>query len=271
MGNQVKTKLNQAFAPQVEGAGSLGPRTNLWTVSFGVTLLVFGALLGYGVMVPLFLLGFIFPVCNVWTEFVLHRGTSLLMNLQTWYQARLSIAIEPKSSSRKPQIILSNHRSHLDAFLFLATIPGVRMLARKSLFFIPFLGGMMRITRQIPAKRGMVTSLQRAMEELKLRALEGQNVLIFPEMTRCQPGFDGIQPFSILPFQMALQIQAEIIPVVLKGTDQVWPKGKWGIVSNHLIQAFSLPKICASQFESSAELRDAVWKSMNEAYRAKIQ
>ena len=177
------------------------------------------------------------------------------MKIQPWFKLKASLQLPNQNQGT---LFISNHRSHLDAFILLSHIQGIRMLTRKSLFFIPFLNVMMILTRQIPSERGHVDSLLNAFEKIKKSLKDKERILIFPEMTRCQKGFKGVQSFSLLPFQLALKENLTVYPLVIKNTDQVWAKNSVLINPSFPIEILSLPPVSANLFSSAVEFRDFV-------------
>ena len=123
---------------------------------------------------------------------------------------------------------------------------------------------MMYLSKQIPAARGEITSLSRAVERATDMVHSGERVLIFPEMTRCEPGFKGTQAFSLLPFQAAFKAKLLIVPIVFKRTDEVWPKGENEIHFDVKVSVKSLETIDSAQFPSVLELKDFVQAKINQ-------
>ena len=226
----------------------------IWLLYFIFSILWIGFILAYGLAVPLFLLGLIFRPAARAADWVVQKGIHFLMWTQPWYHADLDLQLPEQGCA----LLIANHRSHLDAFIMLSSIQGIRMLARRSLIFIPFLNVMMILTRQIFSKRGDVDSLLLAMENVKNRLSKGERVLIFAEMTRCEAGLRGAQAFSLVPFQMAMQARVPVIPLVFKNTDRVWPKGSSSLIPHQRVKIKTLEPVHPEAFSSVSELRDHV-------------
>ncbi len=173
-----------------------------------------------------------FPRACPWAlptaERILRYFCELLMRVQPWIRAEIDFPSEFQRPSRPGErgcLIVSNHRSHLDAFYLLSEVAGLRLLAKRTLFRVPFLGLVMWGTRQIPVKRGRLDDFARAIDTIRSGLERGERIHVFPEMTRCPAGTEGTQEFLSAPFHAALQAGARILPVVFSGTDQAWPKG----------------------------------------------
>ncbi|MGA2361385.1 MAG: lysophospholipid acyltransferase family protein [Candidatus Aminicenantales bacterium] len=126
-----------------------------------------------------------------------------------------------------PYVFMSNHLSFLDGPLLATAIPRpVRIILKKSVFRIPVLGIGMRHIGYVPVDRkgakGGQKSIHRAAE---LMHEKGYSFLVFPEGTRSRDG--RIQAFRRGGFFLALEGGAPIVPVTIKGTFDLMPKGQW--------------------------------------------
>jgi len=139
--------------------------------------------------------------------------------------------LDPKSS----YIFMANHLSFLDGPLLFWLIPrSIRVILKKEVFRIPVIGMGMRYVGFIPVDRkrmrGGKRSIDRAVRLMKRR---GYSFLIFPEGTRSRDG--RIQAFKRGGFFLALESRAPIVPITIKGTYELMPRGrittKRGLVS----------------------------------------
>lgn len=258
MATAVKIKQE---APEITAGGRFSA---FWLLYFIFMIGLIGALLAYGVCTPLYLLGRVFPGLKKRADYCLCRGIYLLMSVQPWLDAKIDLSVLEKTSGRG-RLLVSNHRSHLDAFILLSRVEGIRIFAKSTLFSIPFLGLMMRLTEQIPVKRGRMDGFFAAMDAVRDRLRKQQTVHIFPEMTRCAPGFQGTRNFSSAPFAVAMQEQVPIVPIVFRDTDQVWPKGTFGLSFRHPIVITALDPIDPREFSSVDALRAETKRRIDEA------
>jgi 1-acyl-sn-glycerol-3-phosphate acyltransferase len=90
-------------------------------------------------------------------------------------------------------------------------------------------------------------------------------VHVFPEMTRCQPGFQGTQRFTVGPFHAALQEKAWVVPIVMAGTDGVWPRGSIRLAFRSKIRVEALDPIPSSDYSSADELKAEVQRRIDQA------
>ena len=240
----------------------------VWLLYFLATIGLVGATLAYGFAAPLYLLGLAWKPASKAADRVIVWGIGWLMRIQPWLSADIQISVVDPRVRTTGVLMVSNHRSHLDSFILLSQVQGIRILAKRTLFYVPFLGMMMRMTRQIPARRGQLDSFWKAIELIRLRLRQGDVVHVFPEMTRCSPGFTGTANFSIAPFLTAIQERVPVIPVVFTGTDAVWPKGSFGLNFRRPVTAKALAPIDSAGYTSAEALRDETRRRINEALLA---
>ncbi len=123
----------------------------------------------------------------------------------------------------------------------------------------------MAVSRQIPVYERGVDSYLLAMEIVRQRLRNGETVHVFPEMTRCPKGFSGTKDFSTMPFHIARQEGIPILPIVFKGTDEVWPRGQIGLNFRRPVYGAMLETVEPSEFESAQELKSEVQRRIGVA------
>ena len=123
-------------------------------------------------------------------------------------------------------VIVCNHQSMLDILLALACLPvHFKFIAKRELFWVPFLGWHLAVARYICLRRGDALSGRQAMEKARQWIQRGVSVVFFPEGTRSPDG--EIHEFKAGAFKVALEEKAEILPVVVTGTRNAIPKHSW--------------------------------------------
>ena len=122
-------------------------------------------------------------------------------------------------------VVISNHVSHLDAFLISHLPWEMKWLAKASLFKVPFLGWGMRWAGDIPVKRTAGKSIGEAMARCAWYLQHEMPVCIFPEGTR-SPN-DDLLPFKDGAFRLAIENAADILPLAVAGTRHALPKHSW--------------------------------------------
>ncbi len=127
---------------------------------------------------------------------------------------------------RQSYILVSNHQSNFDIFAFLGYLPiQFRWIAKATLFRVPFMGWAMTRIGYIPIERESPKKAYRSMLQAAERVKSGVSILIFPEGTRSPNG--ELQAFKKGLFLIALKSQAPILPITIRGTAQIMPKGDW--------------------------------------------
>jgi 1-acyl-sn-glycerol-3-phosphate acyltransferase len=128
---------------------------------------------------------------------------------------------------RTTLIFMPNHMSFLDGPLVMMLIPGAaRVILKKSVLRLPVVGLGMRHVGFVPVDRkgidGGKKSVARAASLMRER---GYSFLVFPEGTRSRDGTLGA--FRRGGFFLAVASGAPIVPVTIRGTRELMPKGQW--------------------------------------------
>lgn len=236
------------------------PPSVFWLIYFLLTFCLIAGVFAFCVYVPCWLVGCVWSPARNFSGRLLRDAGHRILGIQPWLKAETQIPLD-----LKPGLTISNHRSHLDGFILISTIPGLRILARDSLFKIPIFGTMMVLTGQIKVKRGNVQDYMRVQEEIRTHLLKGERVHIFPEMTRCPEGLQGTQEFFLSPFHIAMQTRVLIYPIAIRETDRAWPKGKLGLRPGIPVTVKMLPPVDPKEFADAEGLRQAVRSRINEA------
>ena len=128
---------------------------------------------------------------------------------------------------RGPAVFVANHQSHLDIPVLSSLLPYRSLwFAKRELFWIPVFGQGMRAVGQIPVDRGNREAARASIEAAAGEVVRGFSVTIFPEGTRSADG--TLRPFKLGFAHLAAASGAPVVPLVLRGTGLLWPKGAWG-------------------------------------------
>ena len=122
-------------------------------------------------------------------------------------------------------IYMSNHQSHLDIPMLYATLPSptIRMLAKTELFRIPLWGTGLRAAEFVEVDRKNHTSAVRSIDHAARLIRDGVSIYLAPEGTRSRDGRIG--KLKKGGFHLALGTGAPIVPVAIRGTLQILPRG----------------------------------------------
>jgi len=192
-----------------------------------------------------------FGVARIW-------GRCLLKASAVRVEARYDPALEPGRS----YVFLCNHQSLFDIPLLLTTCPGqVRMMAKRSLFRIPFFGWGLWAGGFIPIDRGDRSTARQSFAAAMARVRAGTSILLFPEGTRSMT--DTLLPFQRGGFLLAQKTGLPIVPVGVRGTRGIQPKGSVAIRPGKVVVSYGAP-ISAADYgirrkaELTAEVRRRV-------------
>ena len=122
-------------------------------------------------------------------------------------------------------VYMSNHQSHLDIPMLYATLPSptIRMLGKKELFKIPLWGRGLRAAEFIEVDRSNHTRARASIDHAARLIRDGVSVYLAPEGTRSVTGTIG--PLKKGGFHLAKDTQTPIVPVAIKGTIDILPRG----------------------------------------------
>ena len=150
--------------------------------------------------------------CREWS-------TALLKLVRTNLTVRGEV---PDFNDGRRYIIMSTHASHYDIPVSFVSLPGsIRMLAKKELFMIPLLGQAMAAAEFPSIDR---SNRQNAVRDLdRARAMMESGIVLWaaPEGTRSPDG--NLLPFKKGCFHLALDTEAVIVPVAIRGIHRVLP------------------------------------------------
>lgn len=186
-------------------------------------LCVFVYVLAVLVLTPVLLVCFVFGLREPFAAI----GKAALRLGRLILGFKVDIAGLERLDPKTPCIYMANHLSLLDGPILFAVIPGsVRVLLKKEVFRIPVIGQSMRFIGFIPVDRKGIRAGKRSIDRaVRQMAERGYSFLIFPEGTRSRDG--RIQPFKRGGFFLALASGAPIVPVIIRGSFGLMPRGRF--------------------------------------------
>jgi 1-acyl-sn-glycerol-3-phosphate acyltransferase len=149
-----------------------------------------------------------------------------------WFGQRvvelLDVELEASGAELVPDravIYLSNHQSHLDIPMLYATLPSptIRMLAKKELFQIPLWGRGLRAAEFVEVDRANHRRAIDSIDHAAQLVRDGVSIYLAPEGTRSMDGRIG--KLKKGGFHLALATGAPIVPVAIRGTINILPRG----------------------------------------------
>lgn len=171
-------------------------------------------------------------VCGLWDR----RGRQQHWVARQWARVLLKLAWSPVTvehaerlqtlrhpDTRRPlAVFAANHLSYYDTPVLFANLPfQFRILAKSSLWKLPFIGWYLQRSGQVPidqsSARAGVTSLGRGVKTLQA----GLPLVVFPEGGRAESG--ELQPMAAGAAWMAIKAQVPLVPLTLVGTYELLP------------------------------------------------
>ena len=148
---------------------------------------------------------------------------------QTWASgcvrisgARLTVRGGENLCKHPVAVYAANHTSYMDAPVIFSTLPfQFRILAKKELWTMPFIGWHLNRSGQIPvdtvSPNATVSSLGAGVRALRA----GMPLFVFPEGSRTPDG--TMQPFLAGAAFLAIRAQVPLVPIALTGVYDLLP------------------------------------------------
>ncbi len=158
-----------------------------------------------------------------------HLLARLWANSILWVsRVKVTISGTEKIDPERSYIYMPNHQSNADIPLLLGRLPvQFRWLAKAELFKIPIFGRAMRGVGYISIDRSNRKSAFESLGRAARTIRNGTSVLIFPEGTRSRDG--RILPFKKGGFVLSVDAGVPIVPIIIRGTRDIIPKGRFMI------------------------------------------
>jgi len=120
-------------------------------------------------------------------------------------------------------VYMANHSSLIDTPALFACLPyPFKIMAKRGLFHVPFMGWHLWTSGNFPVDRGdprkTALSLRRVVDGIKA----GKSLAVFPEGTRTPDG--ALHEFKPGTFKLAVRAGVPIVPVTIRGTFALLPK-----------------------------------------------
>jgi 1-acyl-sn-glycerol-3-phosphate acyltransferase len=148
--------------------------------------------------------------------------------------------------SRTPCVIVSNHQSAADIVFLFGLLKPFKWVSKESIFRFPVIGWLMRLNQYVCVTRGDAKSVRGMFRRCEHWLARGASVMMFPEGTRSNDG--RLLSFKRGPFQLAVDANVPVVPIVVEGTADVLPRKARGIRLNANISVKVLPAVHPSAY-----------------------
>jgi 1-acyl-sn-glycerol-3-phosphate acyltransferase len=179
------------------------------------------------------LLTLLVSLATLFMTMVLRRDAASIQGLAAWWArcicraagVRVTVELAEELDPSRPYIFAANHQSQFDIFVLQGFL-GVdfRWLAKKELFRVPIWGPAMRRAGYIAIDRSHGRKAMKSLVEAAEKIGAGTSVIIFPEGTRSRDG--RMHDFKAGAMVLAIKAGVPIVPVAIRGTYEILPKGR---------------------------------------------
>lgn len=132
---------------------------------------------------------------------------------------KFTTGVHSEKDFTRPAILISNHQSSLDLLCLLMLTPRLVVVTNQRQWHNALYGAMIRRMDFLPISVGF----EEMVSQVESLVRDGYSVAIFPEGTRSRNGRIG--RFHQGAFALAARLQLPLVPVVIRGTGEIFPKG----------------------------------------------
>ncbi len=167
----------------------------------------------------------------------------------------------------QPYVVISNHLSNLDPmmqFRYLK-IKWVFM-AKKEVYKLPFFRTAAKSFNFIKVDRSDKNDRKSINEQAKKLFKNGWSIMVYPQGTRAKK--ENFLPFKSGAFHIALDNNIPILPVVIAGTGDIWPRGEKFMKSGKaIINTLEPIDITKYTKDTIDELVEETYEKMSKVYK----
>jgi 1-acyl-sn-glycerol-3-phosphate acyltransferase len=175
--------------------------------------------------------------------FLVYQSLILSKLMPIW---KIDVKGREKALSETTYVIISNHQSVLDILLIECLRYKFKWISKIENINVPVLGWYLRMAGYITVNRGNEESKTEMLTKSYMCLKRGISVMIFPEGTRSTDKEIGF--FKRGAFQLAIQADVPILPILIDGTADILPKHGMIFGSGHQLQIRVLDPVYPSAF-----------------------
>ena len=182
--------------------------------------------------------------------------------------ARISVSGIENVRADVNYVYMANHSSLIDIPALFACLPyQFRIMAKKELFYVPFMGWHLWTAGNFPIDRSDPRKTAKSLRGVIEGVRAGKSLAVFPEGTRTPDG--RLQDFKAGSFKIAIRAGVPIVPVSIRGTFKLLPKttlaprpGRVDVIIGKPIETHGISDKNLS--ELIARTRNAIQANLNE-------
>ena len=190
---------------------------------------------------------------------------------------RINVIVEGlENLPREPCVIMYNHQSSFDIFLFCGYLPiEWKAIIKDELASLPLLGWVTRLSGHYFVSRDQSSRDTEEVKKIARKIRSGPSVIIAPEGTRSDDG--KLLPFKKGGFIIAMLAGTPVVPMALVGGKDIMPKGSLRIKPGKMwmkilpqIDIKNLPPGRLGRELLEKTVRDSMEKTLGEGEKLKI-
>lgn len=152
----------------------------------------------------------------------------------------------------KTYVLVANHTSFWDIWVLYGLYKPYKWVSKETIFKVPFVGLNMRLNQYVEIKRGDMKSIKEMMTTCKMWLKRGSSIMLFPEGTRSENG--EVQNFRDGAFRLAVDCDVPVVPIIVKGTYEIFPKDSKALNFSADIVVRVLKPVYPADFDRSSGL-----------------
>ena len=174
-----------------------------------------------------------------------HQSLILTRLLPIW---KIKTEGREKAVKGTTYVIISNHQSILDILFIDSLRYNFKWISKIENINLPFLGWYLKMAGYITVDRGNKESKAEMLEKSAACLKRDISIMLFPEGTRSPD--KEISFFKRGAFQLAIQANVPILPVLIDGTGDILPKHGLIFASGHRISIRVLDPVLPASFNT---------------------
>ena len=137
--------------------------------------------------------------------------------------ARIRVHGAEKLRPGRPYVYIANHSSLIDTPALFAYLPyPFRIMAKRELFWLPFMGWYLAAAGHFPIDRRDARRTAKSIRAVIEGVQSGHSLAVFPEGTRTRDG--RLQAFKPGAFKIAVKAAVPIVPITIRGAFELLPR-----------------------------------------------
>lgn len=199
-------------------------------------------------VVATILMGFLSSICALFDR----SGRTSHLFARYWSRfifAGVGIRVNVTGAENIPKdqtvIFAANHMSTMDIPAMFGYLPvEFRIMAKRILFLIPFLGWHLFLAGNIPVDRQNTKKAFESLLKAAAKLKKGVSLLVFAEGTRSRDG--KLHRFKRGSFTLAKKMKVLVVPVAIMGSYDLMPANAW-LAKPGVIQIVIMPPVQAPE------------------------